>query len=369
MKNTPKRIVAFHLLNDYSGSPNILRQLIESWVAAGWDTHLYTSFYRDGFLTDIKGVKFHKGWYRFKSNPLLRLLYFMASQIWLCIKMFRKVKKTDIVYINTILPFGAAILGKIKGAHVIYHIHESTMNPPVLKWFLLWMVRRTASEVINVSRFVEASHRISKVPNHLVYNGLNDRFLSEVIRKPISRTPHNVLMVCSLKAYKGIFEFLQLAEDHPTLHFRLVMNATMEEIHAFLIGYEPRENMSIFSAQTDLHPFYYWADVVVNLSRPDVWIETFGLTIVEGMAYGLPSIVPPVGGILEVVEAGQTGLAVDSRNRELLNNALQSILHSTEQYQKMAQCAKERVKMFTSERMKQQLIGVLERVALNGTAC
>jgi len=31
-------------------------------------------------------------------------------------------------------------------------------------------------------------------------------------------------------------------------------------------------------------------------------VETFGLTILEGMTYKLPAIVPPVGGVIELVE-------------------------------------------------------------------
>ena len=43
-------------------------------------------------------------------------------------------------------------------------------------------------------------------------------------------------------------------------------------------------------------------------------VETFGLTILEGMAYGLPALIPPVGGITELVEHGRSGYWTNSRN-------------------------------------------------------
>ena len=81
------RIFAFHLLNDRSGSPKVLSQLLKNWVTEGSEVHLYTSNQTNGFLSDIKGISYHNGWYQFKSNPWLRLVYFTLSQVILLIKM------------------------------------------------------------------------------------------------------------------------------------------------------------------------------------------------------------------------------------------------------------------------------------------
>ena len=52
----------------------------------------------------------------------------------------------------------------------------------------------------------------------------------------------------------------------------------------------------------------------MNLSDPELCIETFGLTIIEGMAYGLPAIVPNVGGPTEIVLNGYNGYTIDVTN-------------------------------------------------------
>ena len=42
------KIFAFHLLNDYSGSPKVLMQLIKGWTKNNLDVHLVTCKGRNG---------------------------------------------------------------------------------------------------------------------------------------------------------------------------------------------------------------------------------------------------------------------------------------------------------------------------------
>lgn len=115
------------------------------------------------------------------------------------------------------------------------------------------------------------------------------------------------------------------------------------------------DNLSLFSSQKNVHPFFAWADIILNLSRPDGWIETFGLTIIEAMAYKLPAIVPPVGGILEVIEDGKTGYAVDSRDLTNLNKKLNEILKNDEVYSNFANNSLKRLALFREEKMIAQI--------------
>jgi L-malate glycosyltransferase len=355
----PPRIIAFHLLNDRSGSPKVLSQLIKGWVESGLDVQLYTSLHQNGFLSDLEGVHYHQGWYRFRKNPWVRLLFYTLSQILLFVKMFGRLKSSDIIYINTVLPFGAAYLGKLKGCRVIYHIHESTVHPSVLKWFLFKTVAWTASDIINVSEFVQEAHHIRTVPNHLVYNAIEDEYMAKVTTREQREKPSNVLMVCSLKTYKGVWEFWQLSKDFPDYHFRLVLNASGQDIEAFFARKERPLNLMIYSTQKDMHPFYRWADVILNLSRPDGWIETFGLTIIEGMAYGLPAIVPPIGGILEVLDEGLSGYAVDSRDRQGLQHCLHQLLSNPDRYRAHSEAALSRGALFREGIMLQKVQNIL----------
>ncbi|MDX2172775.1 MAG: glycosyltransferase family 4 protein [Bacteroidota bacterium] len=330
------RIFACHLLNDYSGSPKVLKQLINGWVKNRKNVTILTCYNRDGFLSNINGVNYSNYWYKWSSNNLVRLVNYFLSQIILFLKISKLVTKNDIVYINTILPFGAALAAKLKGCKVIYHVHEISIKPRILNWFLFKIVSLSSSRVIYVSNYLKNSV-FSKLKNNIIlYNALDDVFLREALKYNKEKSlQQNVLMISSLKIYKGVNEFVELAKLNPQLNFRLVLNANQSEIDVFFKEGNITENLKIYPTQLNTHPFYQWADVILNLSRPDGWIETFGLTIIEAMAYKLPAIVPPIGGISELVSDYENGFLVDSRNMKLLSNTLNLLLKDKSLYEKM----------------------------------
>ena len=341
------KIFAFHLLNDFSGSPKVLMQLLKGWVAHDLDVTVVTSSGRDGFLTNIPNVKYSFFWYRWAANPYLRLFNLTLSQTLLFLKLLFVIRKEDIVYINTVLPFGAALLGKLKGCRVIYHIHETTMKPPVFKKIIFGIARVTANDVIYVSDYLARQEEMKGKRIHILYNAIEDSFLEKAqTKKNDHRITKTVLMVCSLKEYKGVHEFVALANLNKRYKFTLVVNATQKDINAFFTIANLPSNLTIYPTQTNLHPIYNSAEIVLNLSRVDGWIETFGLTIIEGMAYGLPSIVPPIGGIAELIEEDVNGYKIDSRNLSLLSEKIELLFENHGCYEVMSKRAIEKIKNF-----------------------
>lgn len=341
------RIFAFHLLNDFSGSPKVLSQLLKGWKKEGFDVNMVTSDGREGFLSDIEGVNYIYYPYKFSENKWIRLVYFMFSQFVLFVKLFSKIKKTDIVYVNTVLPFGAAVLGKLKGCRVVYHIHETTMKPKILKVFLFGIVRFFATDVIYVSHFLSIQQPIKGVRFKVIHNALEQSFIDEAIKNPRSRNClSNLLMVCSLKEYKGVNEFVELSRLNLNQSFMLIVNATKEEISDYFKGNKLTSNLTILPVQTNLHPHYQWADLILNLSKPDGWVETFGLTILEGMAYGLPAIVPPIGGVVELVDQGRNGFLIDSRNIDFLDKQIKELINDNNLYQSLIKNSFQKLKEF-----------------------
>jgi len=341
------KIYAFHLLNDFSGSPKVLKQLATGWVAKGFDVNIVTSKGKDGFLSEIDGVTYHQFWYSWAPNPFLRLLNLIISQLSLIGLMLFKLKRKDIVYVNTVLPFGAAIVGKIIGCRIIYHMHETSMKPVILKKVLFGIANWAASDAVYVSNYLLHQENLGNVKKHLLYNAIENDFLETALRtRKTNENSKNVLLVCSLKEYKGVVEYVNLARDNSEYSFRMILNSTDEDISRFFMHSIIPDNLEILSTKKNLHPYYNWADVIVNLSRPDGWIETFGLTVIEGMAYGLPAIVPPVGGITELVEDGENGYKVDCRDSALLNNKLKQILDYPATYRSMVDEAKKKISDF-----------------------
>lgn len=354
-----KKIFCFHLLNDFSGSPKVLSQLIKGWIEHGYNVHLSSSISREGFLSNIDGLTYHDNKYSFRKNKVWRLCKLMWSQLYLIIMLIQLVSKDDVVYINTILPFGAAILGKLKGAKVIYHIHETSISPWILKKFLFGIAKVTASQAVYVSQFLSEQEKGFK-NSTVLYNAIEDEFLNKAKLRTIQTIDaKNVLMICSLKKYKGVNEYVAIAKRCPNYQFRLVVNASEVEIMHFFQNDELPSNLEIFPTQKDVHPFYEWSHVVLNLSRIDEWLETFGLTVIEAGAYSKPVIVPPAGGITELITEGKEGFKVNSHEIVKVEDALRRIMDDTELYEKMSKSAFENVKNYSERELIEKSLAVI----------
>jgi len=333
------RIVAIHLLNDYSGSPKVLMQLLKTWTGKNIEAHLFTSGGSKGFLSDLPKVTRHLIWYRFSQNPLIRICNFFISQLFLMIKLLVFLRRDDIIYINTVLPFGAAVAGKLLGCRIIYHIHETSVKPKIFKNFLFGIARLTASKGVFVSDYLMKKEPLVK-NRVLLYNVLEREFAEKADRShTIGSKEPVILMICSLKSYKGVDEFVKLAEINSTYIFKLVLNASQQEIDAYFKGKILPDHLMIYPTQTDTHSFYREASIIVNLSRPDEWVETFGLTILEGMRYRLPAIVPPVGGITELVNENKNGFLINSADVYELSGKIHYLMCNEDIYQSFSESA------------------------------
>ncbi|SFC67191.1 Glycosyltransferase involved in cell wall bisynthesis [Flexibacter flexilis DSM 6793] len=352
------RIIACHLLNDFSGSPKILAQALRVLADNQHQVYLFSSFNNKGFLTDIQGVKKVNVWYHYDANPIFRLFFYTLTQMILFVYLVFFLDKKDTVYINTLLPYGAALAARLRGCRVVYHVHESSISPPLLRDFLVGVAKKMASEIVNVSDFVKEAHKIQQVNSYLIYNSLDEHFAQKAAEFDKPTAMKHVLMACSLKIYKGIFEFMKLAEKNRNLKFRLVLNASEPKIKSFFKNCILPPNVEILAAQSDMHPHYQWADVILNLSRPDAWVETFGMTVLEGMAYGLPAIVPPVGGITEVVRDGETGFLADCRDTDSVNKCLHKLLDNRDAYLSFSAKAKEQLQMFSSQTFQTKILSL-----------
>ncbi len=159
-------------------------------------------------------------------------------------------------------------------------------------------------------------------------------------------------MLASPRGYKGIQEFFALAkvlEDRSDILLDLVLNVESDAIMAFVGRHRDAANVTIYPCTDDPASFYTQADLVLNLSRVDLWVETFGLTLVEAMSFGIPVIAPPVGGPAEIVTHGTDGYCIDSRDSNALHGAVLKLADDPETYDAMARAARKRAQDFSFE--------------------
>ena len=82
------------------------------------------------------------------------------------------------------------------------------------------------------------------------------------------------------------------------------------------------------------------AAVVVAPSRR----EGFGVTVAEAMAHGRPVVASAVGGLLDLVVDGETGLLVPPRDPAALRAALERLLGDAELRARLGAAARERAR-------------------------
>lgn len=338
-----KKVICAHLFNDYSGSPLVLSTVIKNLASEGHEVELVTSRHGQGFLSNLSGVGYRYTSYRFFQNKILRSVMLLWAQVEMFIKVWQLRKEAEVVYVNTLLPFGAALAGRVGGKKVIYHMHETTVNPPMLKSFLKKVARLCASEAVYVSNFLKEQEPLPEVRATVVPNCLSKDFTEKaeafLENQPIKTTKFTVLMLCSLKAYKGVGQFVSLANWLPDHQFILVLNASDSDIQQYFAGQELPENLVIFPSQKEVHSFYQESHLVLNLSHPEQWVETFGMTLLEAMSYGLPVIAPPVGGPAELVVEGQNGFQMDQRDLESIAAKIDELATEPALYEELSKNA------------------------------
>ena len=358
-----KNIVCFHLFNDYSGSPQVLRTVIEGLLEKGYHIDLVTS--KGGVLDEFKGKEnllLRQYRYKFARNKLLRAMRYTWVQIQtFFIALSYIFKKDTVIYINTILPVGAAVGGRLAAKRVVYHYHENAKAKSTAYRILAKIMQLIASEIICVSQYQRSFLRRKK--NVIVVpNALKKEFTAKL--HPDSESAfenQRVLMLGSLKGYKGTKEFIALARSMAKYRFELVINDSQENIEIYLKeeGIVPTENLRIYPRQDDVIPFYNRASIVLNLSKKGEFIETFGLTALEAMAAGLPVIVPTVGGIAEMVTDGENGYRIDSQDYREIEKCIENILCNKDFFVILSKNALAKSKLYDAGRMVDNIAAIL----------
>jgi L-malate glycosyltransferase len=361
-----KKIICVHHLDDFSGSPRVLANVMEGLKNEGWELILLTNRQSEGFLKklEVPQILFD---YTFKSDKIKRLqaLFLAEWSMFRHIWQFRNEK--IVVYINTLLPFGAALGAWATGQKVVYHFHEATVPFAPLRWLVKKTARLTATKGIFVSKYLQENTPLLPQKDTIVaYNGLSadfwDKATAALPERNGKQTHRNLLMLCSLKDYKGIPEYLALATQMPDYQFDLVVNAEQNEIEDYFKMLQNPENFTVFAKQSDTDRFYRKADVVLNLSRPEGWIESFGMTLIEALAYGIPLIGPEIGGPTEIIIEERNGFCINGTNLPKLREVVQQLTHDAEKYVYYSANARESALKFRSNHTQQKIYDLLSSV-------
>jgi len=140
-----------------------------------------------------------------------------------------------------------------------------------------------------------------------------------------SEPPH-VLFVGRLSPEKGVEELVAATDGMPRV---VVGDGPLRDRVPDAVG---------FVAPGELGPYYARASIVTCPSRR----EGYGVVAREAMAHGRPVVASAVGGLLDAVEDGVTGVLVPPRDPAALRAALEELLADSELRERIGAAGRER---------------------------
>ncbi|MDA7840678.1 glycosyltransferase [Luminiphilus sp.] len=219
------------------------------------------------------------------------------------------------------------------------------------------MVDLTAAIAIFPSRFTANFYELKKVKKVVVLNEVDTKIkragalMSECQVAP--RRPFIVLMLASLKTYKGVYDFFEVSKlliESNDIIFRLVANANGKEIARFKHECSG-SNFEVVIGGGDVTAHLSEAAVVVNMSHPDRWVETFGLTLIEAFCFGVPVIAPDIGGPLDIVTHGEDGFLLHHQQKDVIASKILKMANDHHYWQKLSDNARKKGDRFSDGSM------------------
>lgn len=288
------------------------------------------------------------------------------------VAILRRIKP-DIVHCYL---FHANIIGalaaRLAGCPVIITSRRSLGyfkdGKPYYQWLENFVNRFTDVVTVNSKAVMEdvlKREALNPGKIRLIYNGINPTLYQscsstrEETRRSLGLSPETPLIttVANLIPYKGHVDLLRAAalirREAPNIRLLLVgrddgMGTELRKLAAEL---GITEKIIFAGPRNDIPKVLAATDIMVLPSHE----EGFSNVILEGMAAGLPLIVTNVGGNLEAVINGESGLVVPPRDPGELAKAILLLLSQPDYAKQLGQAARKRVETcFTIDSMIKQ---------------
>jgi glycosyltransferase involved in cell wall biosynthesis len=275
-----------------------------------------------------------------KNNPLLffQIPLFFLSMANMTFRTIRNVKP-KILHAHWIFPQGffVVILGKLFKIPVILTSHgsdafglQSTPLKNIKRWSIRHCTAWTCNSIATANAFgkdLPKPHIIPMGINIGIFKSGNEKLLDYEIPSTNSEV---ILFVGRLYKNKGLHNlitafslFTESLKDKATL-WVIGDGIERNSLEALSKSLGLKDKIIFFGhcANDRLPNYYAAADILVI---PTTKIEGQGLTILEAFASKTAVIGTKVGGILEMIENGKTGLLVEPDNPHELKLAIEEL--------------------------------------------
>jgi len=257
------------------------------------------------------------------ASPLIYTLSLLPFVFFKSLFLIKK-EKVDIIHCQGFLSsFLGFFLSKFTGIPYITTVQRLEGNKNPLKNFIY----RNASLCIGASRAIkDYFEEIGCKRVELIPNGIDLKRFEGLERKP--HQGFVVMTVARLEKVKGIEYLIKAVKNFqfPISNFQLLVigdGSERKNLEKLVKELSLEEKVKFFG---QIPP----EGIPEYLTRADCFVlpslrEGFGIAILESLAAGVPIIATKVGGILDIIEDGRTGLLVEPKDSKAIADAIYEI--------------------------------------------
>ncbi len=343
----------------------------------GIETQLFSLGGRPSTQFHWMGRRFFN-WFAALAAALVYLRAGMA--LWRLVRAVRP----DVVHCNDMfLAISAGVACRLAGKPSVWHLRTipSLSVPRIAVGLYARLAALLSDRIIANSRatagFLAGSPASEKVM--VVYNGIDlgpfralddgpkvrlqlgipmAAFVIATFSRVIPRKGHDVLIDTMARLSHSQDPLLLVVGHYEATgdYYRSLCRSVMArqlELRVRFVGF-----------QLDIRPYLAAADVVVSASKET---EAFGRTLVESMAAGKPVIATRLGGHVEIVEDGVTGLLVQPDSSQEMSEAITRVRDSARLSASMGQRGRARAeRLFGIDACAMQIDGLYRELEPSG---
>ncbi len=245
--------------------------------------------------------------------PLFLLAYTRAAR--------RGVRGADLVHAHW-LPSG--LVGLLTGKPTVVQLWGTDVElARRMRPLARAVLRRARLTIVASSALADAARELGAHKVRVIPSGVE---VPDELPDP--EEPPHVLYIGRLSAEKGVLELVEAARGLPLV---VVGDGPLRDRVPGALGFVPHAELGSFYARA--------AVVAVPSLR-----EGYGMACAEAMAHGRPVVASAVGGLLDLVEDGVTGLLVPPGDVPALRAALERLLADPELRLRLGATARDRAR-------------------------
>ena len=362
--------------SSHGGGETLVAQLSSALIQSGYEVSNFYAFNKHPATQNNVGLS--RAIFHLSHKPLLEDIFYDSEIVYHALRihhfaLHQKINLLHFHYAN-LIP-SSFFLRKIDRIPIVITLHFCPLDYPPELANKLWhspvfpvhqylsftMGVRNAAQVISPSKYYadlverRCGVRPIVIPNSICLDNFAHFPPKKNARETLNFGPKDIVLlsvgrlseekglVYLVKAFENIVRQyplakLVLAGDGPT---KEVLTNLVDKLHlpnVLFVGRIPNRKYSL-----DL--LLSAADIYVSSSV----YESFGLSVLEALASGLPIVCTNVGGLPEIVENGVNGILVPPRNPDALSEAVLSLVSNELMCRRMRENNKKKAYLYSMD--------------------